>query len=324
MAGQLDEGVVKLEQFIGVLRTTIDQVSETTGTLESQADDLGDLEGTTESGFEDLGDALEDLEEGLDNARQDAVDEVGELTSLAQEATGQRLGEAEGEVESTESSFEGTMSEGRAETDRAHSSLNAQGFDALATTIEGVESALDASRHEASQGFDDLDSGVKEFTGRAGESFKEAEGKFAEGVSDVDQKSAALVTEAGDCVSGFESDGSEFQGEMTSLGGDLVSLYEGWDGSIEAAADDLESSVKTLVDDTAEFVSTGGSDQVEVPAGLVLNDSFAPYLVELGELQGVLEGAASGPADTLVPLVDELEKSESVIDTIDKLLNAVE
>jgi uncharacterized phage infection (PIP) family protein YhgE len=320
----LDDGVLKLEQFIGVLRTTIDQVGETTGTLESHADDLGGLEGDTESGFEDLNDALEEFEEQLDTARQDAVDEIGELTALAREAAGQRLGDAEGEVESAESSFEGAMTEGRAEVDRAHSSLSAQGFDGLASTIDTVESALDASRQEASQGFDTLGTGVKGFTDRAEESFKEAEGKFAEGVSDLDEKSAALVTEAGDCVSGFESDGSDFQGEMTSLGGDLVSLYEGWDGTVEGAADDLTSSVKTLMDDTAEFVSTAGTEQVEAPADLVLNESFAPYAVELGELQGVLDAAASGPADTLVPLVDELEKSEKVIDTIDQLLNAVE
>jgi hypothetical protein len=187
-----------------------------------------------------------------------------------------------------------------------------------------VESAVDDSRQEASQGFDDLDSGLKAFTDRTEESFQEADGKFGEGVSDLDQKSAALVTEAGDCVSGFESDGSDFQGEMTSLGGDLVSLYEGWDGTVEAAADDLASSVKSLMEDTAEFVSAAGSDQVEAPADLVLNDSFGPCLDELGELQGVLDAAAAGPADTLVPLVDELEKSERVIDTIDQLLNAVE
>jgi uncharacterized phage infection (PIP) family protein YhgE len=320
----LDDGVLKLEQFIGVLRTTIDQVGETTGTLESHADDLGDMEGTTESGFEDLNDALEEFEDDLDSARQDAVDEIGELTALAREAAGQRLGEAESEVEGAESSFEGALSEGRAEMDRAYSSLNAQGFDALATTVAAAESALDASRLEASQAFDELGSGVKGFADRTEESFKEAEGKFAEGVSDLDEKSAALVTEAGDCVSGFESDGSDFQGEMTSLGGELVSLYEGWDGTVTAAADDLTSSVKSLMDDTAAFVTTAGSDQLEAPADLVLNDSFAPYLVELGELQGVLDAAASGPAETLVPLVDELEKSEKVIGTIDQLLNAVE
>jgi uncharacterized phage infection (PIP) family protein YhgE len=321
---QLDDGVVKLEQFIGVLRSTVDQVGETTGTLESHADDLGDLEGNIESGFEDLNDALQDFEDDLDTARQGAVDEIGELAALAQEAAGQRLGEAESEVDGAESSFESAMNEGKAEADRAHASLSAQGFDALATTIDSVESATDASRQEASQGFDELGSGVKGFTDRTDESFKEAEGKFAEGVSDIDEKSSALVTEAGDCVSGFESDGSDFQGEMTSLGGDLVSLYEGWDGTVEAAADDLGTSVKTLMDDTAEFVSTSGTDQVESPADLVLNESFAPYLTELGELQGVIEAAASGPADTLVPLVDELDKSERVIDTIDQLLNAVE
>ena len=321
---QLDEGVVKLEQFIGVLRSTIDQVSETTGTLESHAGDLGDLEGNTESGFADLNDALQDFEDDLDTARQDAVDEIGELTTLAQEAAGQRLGEAESEVEGAESSFESAMTEGRAEADRAHAGLGAQGFDALASTIDTVESATDASRQEAGQGFDELDSGVKGFTDRTDESFKEAEGKFAEGVSDIDEKSSSLVTEAGDCVSGFASDGGDFQGEMTSLGGDLVSLYEGWDDTVDAAADDLATSVKTLMDDTAEFVSAGGTDQVESPADLVLNESFAPYLTELGELQGVIEAAASGPADTLVPLVDELDKSERVIDTIDQLLNAVE
>jgi uncharacterized phage infection (PIP) family protein YhgE len=321
---QLDDGVVKLEAFIGVLRTTIDQVSETNNTLESHADDLDEMEGTTQSGFEDLNDALEEFEEELGNSRQEAVDEIGELAALAREAAGQRLGESEGEVESGESSFESAMTEGRAEMDRAHQGLGTQGFDALASTIDTVESAVDASRQEATQAFDELGSGVKAFTDRTEESFTDAEGKFDEGVGDLDAKSAALVTEAGDCVTGFASDGADFQGEMTSLGGELVSLYEGWDGTVEGAADDLATSVKTLMDDTAEFVSTATSDQVEAPADLVLNDSFAPYLVELGELQGAVDAAASGPADTLVPLVDELDKSERVIDTIDQLLNAVE
>jgi vacuolar-type H+-ATPase subunit H len=324
MAGQLDEGVVKLEQFIGVLRTTVDRVGETTDALESQAGDLDDLESTVESGFEDLNDALEEFEDDLDSARQDAVDELGELTTLAREAGDQRLAEAESEVESAESSFADAMTEGRAELDQAHSALGSQGFHALVSTIDGVESALDASRGEGDQAFEGLDAGLTDFTERAGESFREAEGKFDEGVSDLSDKFSSLVTEAGDCVRGFTSDGTDFNGEMTSLGGELVSLYEGWDGDIDGEAADLISSVKGLMDDTATFVETEGKDQVEAPADLTLNESFAPCLEELGEAQDVLDAAAAGPAEMLVPLGEELVKAQSVIDTIDQLLNAVE
>jgi len=324
MAGQLDEGVVKLEQFIGVLRTTIDQVAETTDTLESQASDLDDLEGTTESGFEDLSDALEEFEDDLGSARQDAVDDVGELTTLAREAGDQRLAEAESEVEGAVSSFDSTIRDGRAELDQAHSGLGAQGFDALASTIDGVESALDASRDEGDQEFEALDTGLTDFTERASDSFKEAEGKFDEGIGDLSDKSSSLVTDTGECVNGFTSDGADFQGEMTSLGGELVSLYEGWDDTIDSEATDLIDSVKGLMDDTAGFVETGGQDQLEAPADLTLNESFAPCLEELGEAQDVLDQAAGGPAEMLVPLVEELVKAESVMDTIDQLLNAVE
>ena len=83
MAGpQLDDGVLKLEQFIGVLRTTIEQVGDGTDTLETHADQLDDLEGTAQNGFEDLNGALEDFEDGLDSGRQDAVEEIGERIAL--------------------------------------------------------------------------------------------------------------------------------------------------------------------------------------------------------------------------------------------------
>jgi hypothetical protein len=325
MAGpQLDDGVLKLEQFIGVLRTTIEQVGDGTDTLETHADQLDDLEGTAQNGFEDLNGALEDFEDGLDSGRQDAVEEIGELATLARDAAGQRLGEAEGEVAGGGSSFDGALNEGRDEVDQADSGLTSQGFDALGSTIDAVESSVDGAREKSDGSFDELGTGFEAFHQRVSDAFTEAEAKFDESVADLSDKANSLATDAGDCVSGFESDGGDFHSEVESLGGEVEGLYDGWDGDVDEAADDLVSSVETLMDDTAAFVETVGKDQIESPGDLVLNESFEPYLSELSELQAVVDGAAGGVAETLVSLVDELVKSESVVDTIDQLLNAVE
>ena len=65
-------------------------------------------------------------------------------------------------------------------------------------------------------------------------------------------------------------------------------------------------------------------DQLNDGTEAVLHGGFEPYLSELAELQAGLEGAAATATDSLLPLVDELERAEAVIDSIDKLLDTLE
>ena len=99
-------------------------------------------------------------------------------------------------------------------------------------------------------------------------------------------------------------------------------MLAGWDRKTPLA--DPMCGSATLLIEASVFVDTLIQDELTEPVESVQNDTFAPYLNELGELQSVLE-AARGPATgELLPLVDELEKALAVMDTIADLLKALE
>lgn len=322
--GGLDEGVLNLERFIGILMTTIEQVQGHTSVIEEHAEAIEGLDDEAENALADLGGALEDLQGDLESEQQDALEGIGSLRDEAREGSEQRLARSESQVERAGSEFDGAMDEGRTALEQSQSTVSSEGFQRLESTMEGVESALADDRQEAEAGFEALDTAVAELQQRATGAFTATDGAFDQTVAEIADKKDAVETDAGDSVTALDQAGDDIDGECRTQAGELEGLYDGWKAQIAADAADLVDSVEDLMDDTAAFVDTVAEDQLDTPAGVVLEQAFDPYLSELATLQADLDEARGPAADELVPLVLELERALGVIDTIDQLLNALE
>lgn len=322
--GGLDEGVLNLERFIGILMNTIEQVQDHTSTIEDHANTLEDLDNDAEGALNDLTGALDDFEEGLESSEGDSVQEIGELRQLASEGEGQRLVQAESDTEQAGSEFESGVQEGRDALEQAQGSLTDDGFEQLGSTVEGVISAIGDSQQQAESDFEELDSAVAGAQTRSTEALSGSEDSFGQTVDELTDKKEGLVTDAGDCVTAFDGLGDDIDGQARTLAGELEGLYGGWTGDVDTDAEDFNEAVETLMSDTAAYVDTVTEDQLQAPAETVLDDAIEPYLQELAELQSVLDEARTSAEGDLLPLVDELERALGVVATIDQLLNAVE
>jgi chromosome segregation ATPase len=322
--GGVDEGVQNLERFIALVMSTIEQVQGHTTTVEQHDDALESLVNEAEGALADLAGALTEFEGKLESAEDQVEQELGTLRDEAREGTDQRLEESSSEVESGRAAYDDAMSAGRSSLEESHSSLGSDGFSALGSALESAESALAEDRQEAEASLDGLDTAVADFQQRATQALADAEGAFDQTVEEIKDRRDALETEGTDSVTAFDAAGDDIDAEARSLGGELEGVYNAWATEIDADGSDLILSVETLLADLASFVDTASEEQLDDPAATVLSEGFEPYLAELAELQAVLEGAGGPTADALLPLVDELERSAAVIDTIDKLLDTLE
>jgi chromosome segregation ATPase len=322
--GGLDEGVLNLERFIGILTSTIEQVQGHTSAIEQHASALESLDDKAESDLSDLGGALEDFETRLEAAEDEVEQEIGSLRDEAREGADEQLQQSGSDVDRAGGAYDAALDEGRGGLEESHAALGSEGFNPLESTLESVESALAGDRQEAEAGFDGLDAAAAELRQRATDAFAEAEAAFDRTVEEITDKRDALETDGGDAVTALDQAGDDIDAEARSLAGELETAYDLWHVQIEAETDDLVESVKTLMTDTAASVDAAAEAQLDTPAGTVLDNAFEPCLEELAELQSVVEGAQGPATDDLLPLVDELERSAIVIETIDRLLDQLE
>lgn len=323
-SGGPDDSVQNLERFISVLTSTIEEVHEHASTIEDHADTIEDLDSDTETALEDLASALSDFEDDLVGSEHDALEQIQTLRQEARDGADQRLAQAEGEVERAGSDFDSVLEDGRARIEEAHSELTSDGFGQLETTMETVESGLAEDRQQAEGAFDQLDGAVAEFETRATGAYTDTTGEFDQTVGEIANQQSALETDAGDGVAALDGVGDDIDGFCRARAVELISLYDGWGTEVGTQAQELMDEVATLLIEASVFVDTLIQDELTEPVESVQNDTFVPYLNELGELQSVLEEARGPAAGELLPLVDELEKALAVMDTMAELLKALE
>ncbi len=321
--GGVDDGVLKLERFVGLLATVLEQVQDGTSSIENEVKDLDELEDEAEGKLDSLDDALEDFAEALAAAQDDAVSEIQGLGSLARDAADARLNEADSEIDQAESESHSESTRAGQDLKEAASALSDDGFEALGSKLETVQSELEGAGDEVDSAFDDLEAAAADFEQRGEAALGEAGAKFDEAIAELAEHATAVETDASDCVQAFETAAADSESQSEAKEKELDALYAGWEGDIEAEAQEMDQEVSDLVDESVTFVDTAAEDQIDAPTDTVLDDSFEPYLSELATLQATLE-AAVGACAELGTLVDELEKCESVVETIDRLMNAVE
>ena len=322
--GTYEQSVENLERFIGIVRTSIEEVHDHASTIEDHTDTIEDLDSDAQSALEDLASALSDFEDDLAGSEQDALEQIQGLRQEAREGVDQRLERAGNEVERAQGDFDDVVEDGRSRIEEAHSELTSDGFGGLETTMEGVESALAGDRQEAEGAFDQLDSAVADFETRTTGAYTDTTGEMDQTIGEVANQKSAIETDGGDGVTALDGVGDDIDAFSRGKAGELEGLYAGWGPEIQTESTELIDEVSTLLVEASVAVDTLVQDELTEPTDTVLNDAFGPHITELGELQSFVDDAR-GPATGELPiLVDDLEKALGVIETIADLLKALE
>lgn len=319
-----DQSLENIQRFIAVLTATIEQVHAHAGTLDGHADAIEDQDGDAQDAATELAEALTDFEAGLERAEHDALEEMQALQETARQGAAERMARAEGAVESAQSDFDSVIDDGAARIEEAHSELDADGFDALARTMEALDNALEQDQQEAVAAFDGLESGLGERETRVESAFAEAVTAVEETVYESRNQEFEIGTDVNDGISALEGVVNEIDGFCQGLDKVVLGLYETWREALAAEGVELVVDTAKLMQDTAEAMETLTDDELVEASEEVLDERFVPHLEALGDLLANVEGTPALMESELLPLVDDLERALGVVETIGSLLAALE
>jgi uncharacterized protein YjbJ (UPF0337 family) len=311
-----------LRRYMAIAANALERLQTATPQIESEGDTLDQLEHEIDaklSSFDSDTDAfLQDVERG----ETEALAEVSKLTTLAHEAAGTRLPEAEHDLEEAGGRIEGTLDSGGQELTSDHQALDSEGFGNLMTTLDAAQQAFDTTRTQNEAAFQALGQALQEMEREADTAYNESGQELDAADSEADQEVAELGTETGTQVQDMDAAGNEFHGQVGQVEGEAETAYDGVNEQVNSEAQELTDGVHQALEDEAKHLATDLTDSVSQSSTLVVNDSATPHLTELGSLREAVSKAESAGVD-LDPLVGDLQRCQAVMDLVDKLLNAM-
>jgi hypothetical protein len=311
-----------LRRYMSIAANALERLQTATPAIESEGDALDGLEGEVDSKLSAFDAEADGFFQDLERAETEAIAEISKLTALAHDAAGDRLPEAEKDVETAGGRIEQTLDTGGNELTSDHQSLDTDGFGNLMTALDAVQQAFDTTRTQNEAAFNALEQDLQRLEQEAETAYTEA-GQELEGANtEADQEVADLTSETGTVVQEMDAAGNEFQGQLSQVETDAETAYDSLGQTVETEAQELTTGVFQALEEEAKHLATDLKDQVEQSSALVVTDSATPHLAELGSLREAVWKAESASLD-LDPLVGDLQRCQSVMDLVDKLLNAM-
>jgi ABC-type transporter Mla subunit MlaD len=316
-----DDPIANLQRFIASLTMSNGALEKITQHVQETSQGFTQLEAEAHDHGGSLKEHLEAFRSKLDTAEDEvrqAIDEVRHAAADGQQA----LTEAEGHVEQSGGDFEEKAHAVLAHVDEEHSRLTDQGFTVLGHTLDEAEQQLESERQESEQSFKELEGAIHGFETEAQTAWEAGHGAFDHATSEVSHEESELVAEASGAHQAFESAGSELDGVCHSLEGEIGTIYEHFTAGVDTAGGELGGAAQNLLQQAVGFVEAGGQSRLEEPANELETEGLGPLGEEYAALGATLHSAATVTAE-LEPLADDLVKSKTVVDQIDRLVNAV-
>jgi DNA anti-recombination protein RmuC len=320
----LDEGVGNLQRFIAGLQKTSGELGEATSSLEQASGEFSRLESDAD---ESIGGLTEDLEDGrdrLDQAFEEARDAVDEVTEAAEDIGGSRFGEAEERLDEAGQECEGQLAEGRAETEATFARLTEAGFQGYGSALEeaqGEVETLDGSDKEAfdaaEESMGQMRERLDEKRSETGEAMAEAASEIGEAGAELGDAFTAVTTEWKDAIDNELREGCEAAGD------ELARMYDEWAADVASAADALKEQISSLTAEIGQFIQPESAQALAEAVEKGLNDPAGEVCDRFDDTLESL-GAGESLAQSLEGMTPDLGKSLSVVDEVDRLLNAME
>jgi chromosome segregation ATPase len=316
----LDEGVVNLQRFIGLLANATSATGQVEDHVTESSRRFAELDGDTEEEGGGLNDRLTDLASALETDEAAAAQALTELVQAAKDAQ-EMVGDAQEMVEQAATELEATADAVEDDIEQASSQLASEGFEPLAQVLEEAEQELEKESQELDQAFTELETEVKAFQTEAEAAWNEADAALDEAAGDMNGAEAAIEAASGDGVQGFEVAGGEMETACTTLQADVDVIYDALDSGVEAQGQAWEQAVQAAAAEALAFVTDAGQ-RLDQAADIVNDDALATLDQEYDALGTVLDAAGPLLSD-LEPLAADLASGQAVLGQVDALMDAL-
>ena len=318
---ELDQAVVNLERFIGLLGNAISAVGQVEEHVVERGRQLGELEVEAGDAGQGLNDGLQHIATTLEAEEADALTALGDLARAAG-ASQEDVVEVDSRIERAATDLDSTAAAVGARLQQAATQLDGEGFEPFAQELETAQQALEAASRQAGQALDALLSTVSTLEAAAETDWHEAQAEVESSTASFVDGESALEDAARQGIQGFDAAADELESACGAVVKDVDLIYDGLDSAVSAEGSEWEQAVDACVLEVLRFVGEALEQGLETAATAVSDGAFGPLEQEYEALGTVLD-AAAGPLADLPPLSAELARAQSVVGQIDELLNTL-
>jgi hypothetical protein len=311
-----------LRRYMAIAANALERLQTATPMIESEGDTLDQLENELDSKLSSFDTDTDGFLQDLERGETEALSEVSKLANLAHDAAGQRLPDAVHDLEEAGGRIEQTLDAGGQELTSDHTSLTSDGFGHFQTILDAAQQAFDITQRENEAAFQALGTALQGFEQEAEQAYTEAGQELDAADGEADQEASELASETSAVVQDMQAAGSEFQGQVNQVESEAETAYDGVNEQVNSEAQELTDGVFKALEAEAKHLATDLKDSLDQAKALVVSDSAAPHMTELGSLREAVWKAESAGLD-LDPLVGDLQRCQAVLDLVDKLLNAM-
>jgi DNA repair exonuclease SbcCD ATPase subunit len=316
----LDEGVVNLQRFIGLLANATSATHQVDEHVTESARLFAEMEGEADEEGGGLNDRLTDFAGALPAEEAEAVKAIGELAQAAADAQGV-VDDAQEKVDQAAVDLESTASAVDDDIEHAATQLTSEGFTPLGQVVEEAQQELESEVREEEQAFTQLETAVRGFETEAEAAFNEAEGELEKAAGEMADAETALEAASNEGVQGFETAGAEMESACSALQADVDLIYDALDSGVEAQGQAWEQAVQAAAGEAHTFVADATQRLGQV-ADMVEKEALATLDQEYEAVGAVLDAAGTVVSD-LEPLAEELTRGQAVLGDIDALMDAL-
>lgn len=318
---ELDQAVVNLERFVGLLVTATSAVGQVEDHVVENGQHFDRLEQAAGEEGGGLNDHLERLGTTLETDGAEAVDALSALTRAAADAQ-QDVGGVRSDVAQAAADLDQAAGGVQAQLEQADTQLDAEGFAPLHDTLEAAGADLETSRQDGEHALAELSGAISGFGKEAESAWDEADAELDDATAALATEESAIEAEAQDGVHAFQAGADALDDACASLVSDVDQIYDALDAGVQAQGQEWDHEVDAAVQQAAAFVSGAREQRLEAAASLVQETALSGLDQEY-ESVGTLLDAAASPVSELEPLSADLVKARAVAGQIDELMSAL-
>jgi chromosome segregation ATPase len=317
----LDQAVVNLERFIGLLASATSAVGQVEDHVVECGRQLAELEQGAAEGGGGLNDRLEELATTLDAEEAETVTALGELRQAGGEAQMNVAG-LYTTVEQAAIDLEQAAAAVETQLEQAGTQLDSEGFEPFGQALGTAQQELEASGQQAEQALTELASAASGFETEAEAAWNEAESELESSTSALAAAESAIEAVAQEGVQGFDAAADALETACGTLVTEVDQIYDALDSGVAAQGQEWEQAVDAAAQEALAFVGEAREQRLEPSAVMVDDEALGGLSREYDSLGTVLD-AASAPLRDLEPLSAELVRAQAVVVQIDELMTAL-
>jgi hypothetical protein len=317
----LDDGVVNLQRFVGLLASATSATQQVGDHVKQASQQFSRLEDEAEQEGGGLNDNLTELQQTLERDEAEALSALGELLQAATDAQ-QAAGDAHDKVEQTATDLDDKAGTIETDLEQASGQLTSEGFQPLGQLLDEAQQQIDTESNEEEQAFTELEGAVGTFESEAETAWNDAEQELDESTTDLTEAETEVKAEADESVQGFDTAAGEVETDCSNLEGAVDAMYDLMTQGVDTQGQAWQQAVQTSAQEALTFTTDARQQRLDQPAAMVKDEALTTLQQEYEALDTVLEAAGTAVSN-LEPLAEDLIKCQGAMAEIDALMDAL-